>query len=145
MSLEVDLIEAEREFKEKYIDTHTLPPDFKTMKESGEIRAASMKEALLIQALKNAYLKIQPFQKEFDEAKEKLIAMIAEAPGIESSIYGKITHKFSKGSISWKEAAQRCFISLGLDEKAIEKVKKACTGKGSRKFNYPYKMWKKNA
>jgi predicted phage-related endonuclease len=144
MSLEVDLIEAEREFKEKYIDTHTLPPDFKTMEESGEIRAATTDEFVHIVALKESYLKMLPYKKDFELYKEKLINFIAGAPGIDSSL-GKITHKFNKGSVSWKSIANALIERLGMTDEAVEKLKKDHTGAGARKFNYPYKAWKKDA
>lgn len=124
--IQKDIVEIEREFREKYILPHELPADAPTRKDSGDIRVATEEEIRLIEETKVRWLASYRTEQELEDVKAKVKLAIGEDSGIDAGNGEKITFKKAKSSVAvktnWENVAKEIAVPPEIADQHSERV-----------------------
>lgn len=145
-----DLIEAEKEFWERYVIGDEEPLDIATVAPTQKIREGTAEEKRLAEDLHDAWVTRERGKEKFEAIKAVLQDMIAEAEGIHTRV-GAITWKKNKDkeetSVDWGAVALELVDRFKPDKSYLNGLIKentsSVTKTGPRVFRVPSE-WKKD-
>lgn len=124
--LQKSIVEADREFREKYIIPHEIPPDAPTFENRDTIRKATEEEIEIIQTVKDRWIEQRKAEKGLDTIKDLAKKTIGEDKGIDAGYGEKLLFGKSKDTteevIDWKAIANEIGVTHLDMTKASEMV-----------------------
>lgn len=143
------IVDAGKDFYEKYVIPHKIPPDAPTFENKDDIRKATEEEAIQIQKLKARWLDYQSAEIGLEDMKAKIKHLIGEDAGIDAGNGDKVTFKKNKDSVSkitnWEGIAKEIKVPKEIIAAATEPVvnwEKAVKASPTLK-NMPSELWDK--
>jgi putative phage-type endonuclease len=142
------IVDTEREFLEKYVKPHVLPPTSPIRKDSGKIRSATQEDMDRVEELKHWWILLKKAETYFEERKFEMIKVIGEDKGVDIGNGAKITYAKAKDTVGdvvdWDAVAESLEIQRDdLDAIIAECTKKETIRVGTRRFTVPHARWKK--
>lgn len=124
--LQEAIIEADKEFFEKYVLPHEIPPDAPTFQNKDSIRKATDEEIKIIQALKARWIEQRRAEEALEDIKARAKKAIGEDKGIDAGSGEKITFSKNKDTteevINWEKIAKHFKVPEEIVHQASETV-----------------------